>query len=92
MSLSSTVRTEIWNMSADDLDVLVDLIKSRRQNLDCQRCRSFTVGSKVRFKERKDSYHFTYGTVDRITPQGRVHLTTDHGRKWSMPGINVEAV
>ena len=75
------MRTEIMQMSNDELDELTRLIRTRREILSLEAKTMFAVGDKVTFK-RKDGTVFI-GVIYKINRK-RIDVKTDKGR-WNVP-------
>ena len=88
--MRGTLISEVLGMDDDDLNRLVEVVKSRRAQLaEVQKLR-FGIGDRVQFQSRKRG--FVKGTVLRIMRKN-VKVKQDNGPIWTVyPGFLQEEV
>ena len=68
---------------AGELNQVIDMVKSRRRQLNTQAIRSFSVGDRVQFTNRSGTT--VVGTVDKVNPKTVGVAPDNRGRKWRVP-------
>jgi len=86
--LSNAVKSEISNMSSDDLNALVPLIKNRRQVLTLTAAAKLEVGQPVYFAGK---YGATVrGHITAIKRGGKLLVRATDGLTWRVPAGHVK--
>ena len=77
----TVMRTEIMQMSNDELNELTRLIKTRREILSLEAKSMFAVGDKVTFIRKSGTVYI--GVIYKVNRK-RIDVKTDKGR-WNVP-------
>ena len=76
----------IHGASSEDVDLIVQAIKYRRNQLHTQKAQSFRIGDTVSFTGRYG--RMETGTVTKVKIK-YVLVRTDSGQRWNIPGSHL---
>ena len=93
MSINANVISEILQADSDDLNRIVEAVKSRRDALGRQTKFQLSIGDRVTFKTKKRGRGRVIGTIEKINRKNLVVLEDGEGFRrgvqWTVPPILV---